>query len=170
MTSKRERKNNAANSAASVAARLPPYPLGMTQRWKIFISCKPVLVLRKQVFWVVPHVWVIAFRRFEGMYRLRLQGCDSLSWREGEHWTTTWYKAQMTFPILLRVNFFVITLSSLFIVFCWCMVDCLWKNERIKVVEVFGPQNPWIYNNCNFKHLTENCNIVQYYNVGTQDF
>lgn len=77
VTSKRERKNTAASNTASVVARLPLYPLGMTQCWKIFY-CKPVLVLRKQVFWV-PRIWIIACRGFEGMFHLH--GCDSLSWR-----------------------------------------------------------------------------------------
>lgn len=46
----------------------------MIQRWKNFIICKPIFVLRKPVFWVVSLCgWVTASLNFEGTYRLNLQ-------------------------------------------------------------------------------------------------
>jgi hypothetical protein len=68
-----ERENTAAEM-------LPLYLLEITQHWKDIISCKPVFVFKKQVFWVVaPCDWVIASRRFKGTYRLHLHDYESMN-------------------------------------------------------------------------------------------
>jgi len=126
--SKKERKNTAANNTASVAARLPLYPLGMTQRWKIFISCKPLLVLRKQVVWVVHRIWVIACRRFEGMYRLYLQGCDWLPWSRRCTLSNNVIETSNDCSFIVK-NMFLCYLSSSLS----CFVDAWWIfYERMK--------------------------------------
>ena len=51
------------------------------RKLKDIISCKPVFVLRHQVFWgVAPCVWVIASERVVGKYCLYLQGYESVNW------------------------------------------------------------------------------------------
>jgi hypothetical protein len=41
---------------------------------KDFISFKPVLVLRNQVWDVAPFGWFVSLQRFEGKYPFHLQG------------------------------------------------------------------------------------------------
>jgi len=44
---------------------------------KDVVSCKPVFVLKKQVFWIVaPFGWVSDSRNFDGAYRLHLHGYE----------------------------------------------------------------------------------------------
>jgi hypothetical protein len=54
-------------------------PTGNDTALKDFVSCKPVFVLKKQVFWIVaPCGWVSDSRNFEGAYRLHLHGYESI--------------------------------------------------------------------------------------------
>jgi hypothetical protein len=127
--SKRERKNTAVNNTTSVAARLPLYPLGMTQRWKIFISCKAVSVLRKQVVWVVHRIWVIACRRFEGMFRLYLQVCDWLPWSRRRTLSNNVIETSNDCFLIVRSIFLCYLFSS-----SLCFVDAWWIfYERMKI-------------------------------------
>lgn len=49
---------------------------------------------------------------------------------------------------------FLIILSSSFVVFCWRMIDFLWKDETLQGFIIYKYQSAWIYNNITFKDVS----------------
>jgi hypothetical protein len=152
--SARESKDTTMKDTASLNGKPAAYPLGMTLL-KDFVSCSSAFVLKKQVLWVVgpcgclvclfisvgfrgkPRMYcsllayctggcLVASRRFEGTYRLRLQGYESLNglnpWNSGTNDRATQCNNPETYVlskphvVLLMVHTFQIALTSSFIV------------------------------------------------------
>ena len=76
----REREHTAGKDTASVAGRLPLYPMEMTEGCKFLIaanlfSCRG----RRNSGLLHLVVGVVASRLFEGAYHLLLQGCEAVN-------------------------------------------------------------------------------------------
>jgi hypothetical protein len=102
VTSKREREHHT-KRYGQCSPQVATLPTANGTVLKDFISCKPVFVLRKHVFWVVtPYGWVTASRHSEGTYYLQFQGYESVNWlimlrlcffkMPGANYRTTWHK------------------------------------------------------------------------------
>ena len=74
----RERENTtAAKEYSTWCGKFAAIFIWNAPTMKDVISCQPVFVLRKHVFWVVaPFGWVVGSRLFEGTYLLHLQGYE----------------------------------------------------------------------------------------------
>ena len=76
----RERKHTAGKDTASVAGRLPLYPMEMTEGCKILLAGN-LFSYRGRRNSGLLHllVGVVAPKRFEGAYQLVLQGCEAVN-------------------------------------------------------------------------------------------
>jgi len=153
---KRRGNNTVSKDTNSAAGKLPLYPLEMKQRWKIYYiqTCFHV----EDALWLVaPCVRVIAFRRFEGTYRLHVQSYESVSWLITLMMkTVNFFQTSVTYYLnrgrnnpeyllsqqsrggclqslvfaSLRIYFFLIILSPSFTVFFQSVTDFQYKRRK----------------------------------------